>query len=108
MQAMLPMMMIKLFSTDATQMIMKAAYDLLGSDGLVASGHGGTMNKTIVLERSAELSFFLGPAIAGGASNIQRNIIGERGLGLPRDPKAERLVFGIRNECLGRERVALI
>ncbi len=34
--------------------------------------------------------FCLGPAIAGGASNIQRNIIGERGLGLPRDPKPLR------------------
>jgi hypothetical protein len=29
--------------------------------------------------------FSLGPAIAGGATNIQLNIIGERGYGLPRD-----------------------
>ncbi len=88
MQAMLPMMMIKLVSTDTTQMIMKAAYDLLGSDGLVESGEGGNYEKdnrpSSVLQNYL---FSLGPAIAGGASNIQRNIIGERGLGLPRDPK---------------------
>jgi hypothetical protein len=31
----------------------------------------------------------LGSAIAGGASNIQRNIIANRGLDLPRDPRVQ-------------------
>ena len=89
-KAMLPMMMIKLYSTDVMQRIAKAAYDLIGGDGLIEpaeerDGIYSTSGTTSGVVHN--YMFSLGPAIAGGASNIQRNIIGERGLGLPRDPR---------------------
>jgi hypothetical protein len=37
-----------------------------------------------------QIMWSLGVAIAGGTANIQRNVIGERGLGLPRDVFAQR------------------
>jgi alkylation response protein AidB-like acyl-CoA dehydrogenase len=84
----LPMMMIKLFSTEVMKQIACAAYDLLGSDGLLEP----EAENDSIYDTSASLRgvvhnymYSLGPAIAGGTSNIQRNIIGERGLGLPRD-----------------------
>ncbi len=82
----LPMLMGKLFGTDISQMVMKAAYDLLGSDGLVEPRHDGGYAMDGTPESVVfNYIFSIGPAIAGGASNIQRNIIGERCLGLPRD-----------------------
>jgi alkylation response protein AidB-like acyl-CoA dehydrogenase len=90
-KVMRPMMMNKLFTTDTLQMIQKLAYDLLGTDGLLAPSEadvaGWKRNATRTGWVEAYI-FSLGPAIAGGASNIQLNIIGERGYGLPRDLRA--------------------
>jgi hypothetical protein len=64
------------------------AQDLIGEAGLVepkgAGGRGprGSRGPNKWLD---QIMGSLGNSIAGGASNIQRNIIGERGLGLPRD-----------------------
>lgn len=89
-KAMRPMLMNKLYSTDTVQMIQRCAYDLLGSDGLLAptdSDTAGWARRTTATGWVEAYIFSLGPAIAGGASNIQLNIIGERGYGLPRDPR---------------------
>ena len=87
-KVMRPMMMNKVFSTDTMQRIMRCAYDLLDGDGSLAPleeeietwGRTATATGWVL-----QYMFSLGPAIAGGATNIQRNIIAERGYGLPRD-----------------------
>jgi alkylation response protein AidB-like acyl-CoA dehydrogenase len=89
-KAMRPMMMAKLYSTDTMQRIVRCAYDLLGAEALYSPAPedvaGWARNATSTGWVEAYM-FSLGPAIAGGASNIQLNIIGERGYGLPRDPR---------------------
>jgi alkylation response protein AidB-like acyl-CoA dehydrogenase len=87
-KAMRPMMMNKLYTTDTMQKIQQAAYDLLGADGMLAPAEAdvaGWKRNTTQTGWVEAFIFSLGPAIAGGASNIQLNIIGERGYGLPRD-----------------------
>jgi len=87
-KVMRPMMMNKLFTTDTVQRIQRCAYGLLGADGLLApteADTAGWKRQTSSTGWVEAYVFSLGPAIAGGASNIQLNIIGERGYGLPRD-----------------------
>jgi alkylation response protein AidB-like acyl-CoA dehydrogenase len=52
--------------------------DLNGEDSLFMDGAGGMSNALVLMHR--------GMSIAGGTSEIKRNQIGERILGLPRDP----------------------
>ncbi len=82
------MLMAKLFSTNVQQMIAKLALDLAPEAGLTeprsaeaTMGIGEFTPGRWVSNYMFSLAF----AIAGGASNVQRNIIGELLLGLPRD-----------------------
>jgi alkylation response protein AidB-like acyl-CoA dehydrogenase len=84
----LPALISKLYGSDVRDRMGRLAYDLLGDDGLLAPlpddmrTMAGTDTNTGWVD---QYLFALAGAIAAGSSNIQRNIIAERGLGLPRD-----------------------
>ena len=76
--------MNKLVVTNLGHQIAALAQDLIGDDSLLLPVYG--RDRKVGNERWMNQFFgSLGVAIAGGTSNIQRNIIGERGYGLPRD-----------------------
>ena len=61
--------------------------DVLGPEGLVAiTGEGGSLPYELTLEQKLFL-FSRSDTIYGGSNEIQRNVLGERVLGLPRDPR---------------------
>ena len=61
------------------------AVDALGEVGLLLQGSEHTRAEGIWQERKG---FDLGLVIGGGTAQIQKNIIAERGLNLPREPRA--------------------
>ena len=78
-------LMSKLVNTQIGHEVARIAKELLGDALLLAPPAEGA--KGAGAEKWNNQFFgSLGVAIAGGTSNIQRNVIAERGYGLPRDP----------------------
>jgi alkylation response protein AidB-like acyl-CoA dehydrogenase len=83
-----PTLVNKLFGSDVTERMVRLAYDLIGADGLRAPTDATWGTSKEVSESTDWIDqylYSLAARIAAGSSNIQRNIIGERILGLPRD-----------------------
>ena len=85
----------KLLFAEVNMRIYELCVDLLGADGLV--GHDYTMRRSeqlgLIGPPGSGRKMFLrsrANSIEGGTSEIQRNILGERVLGLPGEPRDDK------------------
>ena len=86
--ARLARMIVKLQGTELRHELEQLGIDVMGERGLAY----GDKSAPYVMDRGSwqtHYMYFLGLIIGGGTSQIQKNIIGERGLGLPREPKVD-------------------
>ena len=77
----------KLYGTTLGYDVDTLAMDLLGDRGMLAPGEPSAPAMGMFI---TAYMWSLGILIAGGTANIQRNVIAERGFGLPRDAAASR------------------
>ena len=77
-------MVVKLQGTELRHELEALAIDVLGELGLL---YGDTPRLRGQGSWQRDYMYFLGLIIGGGTSQIQKNIIAERGLGMPREAK---------------------
>jgi alkylation response protein AidB-like acyl-CoA dehydrogenase len=78
---------LKLSGALLHQRTLSFAVDLLGADGMLISGYDGEMSLDDIGRLFLRMQ---SSTIAGGTSEIMRNILGERVLGLPPEPRADK------------------
>ena len=72
----------KLLGAEFEQRVHEFGLDLCGPDGALVDGEAAVSAHGVLQSKCL--------TIAGGTSEVQRNVIGERLLGLPRDPEPGR------------------
>lgn len=82
--ARLARMITKLQATELRHELEGLAIDVMGEFGLMYGKHAHVRDQG---SWQNHYMYFLGLIIGGGTSQIQKNIISERGLGMPREPK---------------------
>jgi len=90
----------KMFWSEMHRRTMELAIDILGMEGQILTGSGSAESDGSLSARGAldypvsalQASFFFSRSetIWGGAAEIQRNIVAEKALGLPKEPKVQR------------------
>ena len=78
-------LLIKLEGTDLRHELERLGVDALGELGAL---YRGSPRLRDAGQWQQHYMYFLGLIIGGGTSQIQKNIIAERGLGMPREPRA--------------------
>jgi alkylation response protein AidB-like acyl-CoA dehydrogenase len=83
----LGLLVVKYYGSTLAWRLAALAVDALGDAGLAYEPHDDVGEDSAATAWYADYMYDLGLIIGGGSSNIQKNIIAERGLGMPREPK---------------------